>query len=126
MPPYIEVGRVFASDKDGEREIGQHIQHDNSQRGDVAEEAEDLACSEENADKQETHNLKDLLDMNRYSGCLMHRMDRLQGRRERPGLRHRIHHAASSVGTGDPDRQGAGDNSEEDEPPPYYPELCSQ
>src|SRR5260370_41693176 len=126
MPPYIEVGGVLASDKGGEREVRHYIQHDNGQCGGSAEGAEDLACSEENADKQETHNLKDLLDMNRYSGRLMPRMDRLQGRRERPGLRHRIHHAASSVGTGDPDRQGAGDNSEEDEPPPYYPELCSQ
>src|SRR5258708_15792450 len=95
MPPYIEVGRVFASDKDGESEIGQHIQHDNSQSGDGAEEAEDLACPEENADKQETHNLKDLLDMNRYGWCLMHRMDRLQCRRDRPTFFPLIHPPAA-------------------------------
>src|SRR5579864_5526424 len=106
MPPHIIVGGVFTPDKGGERDVCQYIQHDNGQCGDSAEEAEDLACPEENADKQETHNLKDLLDMNRYGWCLMHRMDRLQGRRERPGLCHRIHHTASSIGTGDPYRQG--------------------
>src|SRR5260370_2521829 len=96
MPPYIEVGRVLASDKGGERDVCHYIQHDNGQCGDGAEEAEDLACPEENADKQETHNLKDLLDMNRYGGCLLHPMYRPLRRRERPSPCPLIHNAAIS------------------------------
>src|SRR5260221_126633 len=75
MPQYIEVGGVFAPDEGGERDISHHIEHDHGQCGDSTEEAEDLTRSEEDADEQETHNLEDLLYVNRNIGCFVHRVD---------------------------------------------------
>src|SRR5260370_28987906 len=97
MPPHIEVSGVFTPDKGGEREVCHYIQHDNGQCGDSAEEAEDLACSEENADKQETHNLKDLLDMNRYGGRVFLPVGWLSDKRGRAAPRHHLNNEAQNT-----------------------------
>ncbi len=126
MPQYIEVGGVFAPDEGGERDISHHIEHDHGQCGDSTEEAEDLTRSEEDADEQETHNLEDLLYVNRNIGCFVHRVDLLQGRRKGSRQPHCIHYTGRRVGTGNPYRQCAVDNGEEDEPPTCSPQLLGQ
>ncbi len=126
MPQYIEVGGVFASYEGGERDISHYIEHDHRQCSDGTEEAEDQVRSKEDANEQETPNLEELLYVNRYIRCLVHRVNLSQGSWESSGLRHCIHHTGSSVGTGNPYRQCAVDDGEEDEPLAYSPELLGQ
>src|SRR5262249_46077824 len=126
MPQYIEVGRVFAPDERGECGISHYIKHYYGQCGDGAEETEDLVCSEDDADEEETPNLEELLCVNRNIGCLVYRMDLSKSRWERSCLCHRIHYASSSVGTGDAYRQRAVDDGKEDKHPAYTPELLCQ
>src|SRR5215469_11368386 len=107
MPQYTEVSGVFAPDEGGERDISQHIEHDHGQCCDSAEEAEDLIRSEEDADEEETHNLEDLLYVNRNIGGFVHRVNLLQGRWKGSGKPHCVHYTGSCVGTGNPHRQCA-------------------
>src|SRR2546426_1504453 len=113
MLPQFKVRTVFTPHKGSEGKISQYVQYNHGKRGDSTQEAEDQACSEENADKQETHNLENLLNMHSHKGGFMHRVDHFQGRWKRSGLRHRIHHAGSSVGAGDAYRQRAIDDGKE-------------
>src|SRR5260370_23460338 len=99
MRQYTKVGGVCAADEGGERDISHQIEHDHGQCGDSTEEAEDLIRSEEDADEQETHNLEDLLYVNRNIGCFVHRVDLLQGRWKSSRQPHCIHYTGRCVGT---------------------------
>src|SRR5215467_13329192 len=117
MAQYIEIGRVFTPDKGGECDIRHDVEYDHSQCSDSAKEAEDLTRTENNTYESETNNLEDLLDMNGNIGCFVYRVDLPQSGWQRSRLSHCIHHAGSSVCTGNTYRQCAVDNGKEVEYP---------